>query len=52
MLKECRYIPKLETDRLVLRQLLPDDAEDPGKWLGRDEVYTYRGLIGEDAAEK
>lgn len=43
MLKECRYIPKLETDRLILGQLLPGDAEDPGKWLGRDEVYTYWG---------
>ncbi len=43
MLKECRYIPRLDTDRLVLRQLLPDDAEDLRKWLGRDEVYTYWG---------
>ena len=41
MLKECRNNPKLETDRLILRQLLPEDAEDLGKWLGRDEVYTY-----------
>jgi len=24
MLKECRYIPKPETDRLILRQLLPE----------------------------
>ena len=43
MLKECRYIPKLETDRLILRKLLPDDAEDLRKWPGRDEVYTYWG---------
>ena len=43
MLKECRYIPTLETDRLILRKLKPEDAEDLKKWLGRDEVYTYWG---------
>ncbi len=42
-MKECRYIPRLETERLILRQLLPGDAEDLGKWLGRDEIYTYWG---------
>ena len=43
MLKECVYIPRLETERLILRQLMPDDAEDLRKWLGRDEVFTYWG---------
>lgn len=43
MLKECKYIPRLETDRLILRKLLPGDAEDLGKWPGRDEIYTYWG---------
>ena len=43
MIKECKYIPTLETDRLILRQLLPEDADDLRKWLGRDEVYTYWG---------
>ena len=43
MLKECKYIPTLETDRLILRQLMPKDAEDLRKWLGRDKVYTYWG---------
>ena len=43
MLKECKHIPRLETDRLILRQLLPDDAEDLRRWLGRDEIYTYWG---------
>lgn len=28
MLKECRYIPKLETDQLIFRKLLSDDVED------------------------
>ena len=42
MPKACKYIPRLETERLILRQLQPDDAEDLRKWLGRDEVYTYR----------
>ena len=43
MLKECKYIPTLETGRLILRKLVPGDAEDLRKWLGRDEVYTYWG---------
>ena len=34
MLKECRYIPRLETERLVLRQLTEEDTEDLRKWLG------------------
>ena len=42
-MKECKYIPRLETDRLVLRKLTPDDTEDLRKWLGLDEVYTYWG---------
>lgn len=42
-MKECKYIPTLETERLILRQLQPEDAEDLRKWLGRDEVYTYWG---------
>lgn len=43
MLKKCRYIPLLETDRLILRELTPEDAEDLREWLGLDEVYTYWG---------
>ena len=43
MIKECKYIPTFETERLILRQLQPEDAEDLRKWLGRDEVYTYWG---------
>ena len=43
MLKVCRYIPRLETNRLVLRELTADDAEDLRKWLGKDEIYTYWG---------
>ena len=43
MLKECRYIPRLETDRLIFRELLPKDAKDLGKWLGKEEIYTYWG---------
>ena len=43
MLKECKVIPELETDRLILRKPVPDDAKDLEKWLGRDEVYTYWG---------
>ncbi len=43
MFKECVYIPRLETDRLLLRQLSQSDAEDLRAWLGKDEVYTYWG---------
>jgi len=43
MLKKCRYIPLLETDRLILRELTPEDTEDLREWLGLDEVYTYWG---------
>ena len=41
--EECKYIPALETGRLILRQLLPEDAKDLEKWIGRDEIHTYRG---------
>ena len=43
MIREYLYIPRLETERLVLRKLGPEDAEDLKDWLGRDEVYTYWG---------
>ena len=36
MIKECKYIPVPETERLILGQLRPEDAEDLGKWLGRE----------------
>lgn len=42
-MKECLYIPELETERLTLRKLLETDADDLREWLGRDEVYTYWG---------
>lgn len=43
MMKKCKYIPRLETDRLVLRELTENDVEDLRKWLGLDELYTYWG---------
>ena len=43
MLKKFLYIPTLETERLCLRELTPEDAEDLRKWLGSDEIYTYWG---------
>ena len=42
-MKECKWIPTLETERLILRKLKPEDADDLRKWLGREEVYTYWG---------
>ncbi|MBR6953870.1 MAG: GNAT family N-acetyltransferase [Clostridia bacterium] len=42
-MKECLYIPELETERLLLRKLTAADAEDLREWFGLDEVYTYWG---------
>mgnify|MGYP002515260086 CR=1 FL=1 len=35
--------PTLETPRLILRPLTPEDVPDLRRWLARDEVYTYWG---------
>lgn len=35
--------PILETPRLILRTLVPEDAPDLRRWLARDEIYTYWG---------
>lgn len=35
--------PTLETPRLILRSLTPDDVPDLRRWLARDEIYTYWG---------
>lgn len=43
MLKECLWIPELETERLLLRKLTPTDADDLREWLGLDIVYKYWG---------
>lgn len=43
MLKECLWIPELETERLLLRKLTPADAGDLREWLGLDIVYKYWG---------
>ena len=43
MLKECLWIPKLETERLFLRKLTPTDVDDLREWLGLDCVYQYWG---------
>lgn len=43
MLKKCLWIPKLETERLLLRELTPNDTDDLRDWLGLDIVYQYWG---------
>lgn len=43
MLKECLWIPVLETERLALRKLTSEDAGDLREWLGLDVVYKYWG---------
>ena len=42
-MKECLYIPTLESDRLILRKLTAADADDLKEWLAREELYTYWG---------
>ncbi|MBO6308301.1 MAG: GNAT family N-acetyltransferase [Oribacterium sp.] len=37
------HIPVLETPRLILRELVPDDAKDLKTWISKDEIYTYWG---------
>lgn len=49
MLKKCRFLPRLETDRLILRELKKEDTGDLKEWINRDELYTYWGRsINED----
>lgn len=43
MIRQCLWIPQLETRRLILRKLEPEDAADLQEWLYRPEVYTYWG---------
>lgn len=43
MLKKCKYIPRLETERLVLREIIKEDAGDLKLWLGNENVYKYWG---------
>ena len=43
MIKQCLWIPRLETKRLILRKLEIEDADDLQTWLWRPEVYTYWG---------
>lgn len=43
MIKECLWIPKLETERLFLRKLTSNDISDLREWLGLDSVYKYWG---------
>ena len=43
MFKQCAYVPRLETPRLLLRYPKPADAPDLALWLHLDEVYTYFG---------
>ncbi len=43
MIRQCIWIPELETRRLILRKLEPEDAADLQEWLYRPEVYTYWG---------
>lgn len=35
--------PTLQTARLILRPLTPDDVEDLRCWLGDERIYTYWG---------
>ncbi len=43
VIRKYLWIPELETERLVLRKLTADDADDLREWLGLDIVYRYWG---------
>lgn len=42
-MKKCLWIPTFETERLFLRELTADNADNLRKWLGLDIVYKYWG---------
>ncbi len=42
-MKECLWIPNLETKRLFLRKLTANDADDLREWLGLDIIYKFWG---------
>ena len=44
--------PTLETSRLILRSLVPEDAASLRRWLARDEIYTYRGRKASQGARE
>lgn len=56
MLEDYRYDkPTITTDRLILRSMVPEDAEDLREWFGLEEVYTYWGrkaTLGEREPER
>lgn len=43
MLRKCKYIETLETERLILREVTANDVQDFKEWFALDEVYTYWG---------
>lgn len=44
MLKDYRENkPTIEADRIILRPMASEDAEDLKEWFGLDEIYTYWG---------
>lgn len=43
MIRKCEYVPTLETERLILRELNPADADDLQEWFCLKEMYTYWG---------
>lgn len=43
MFRKCEYVPTLETDRLILRELEASDADDLQEWFCLKEMYTYWG---------
>lgn len=52
MMKKCLWIPTLETERLFLRELTADDADDLRKWMGLDIVYKYWGRSASKGEKK
>ena len=39
----CKHIPTLETERLILREMVPADADDIKRYSADERLYTYWG---------
>ena len=40
MIRKCEYVPTLETERLILRELNPADADDLQEWFCLKEIVA------------
>ena len=43
--------PVIETERLIIREMVPDDVPNLRQWMGDEQIYEYWGK-GPSKAEK